>query len=321
MKLFGIAACFLTIANAERAAGKRGNTEVNNDRFIWQHPRCMADPALCDQCTFEFNTLSGNITISPEDYTNYKNCLWKINIPETKNVLLKFNKDHGFGIEYHRNCAYDKLHIYNNLNNSPSRISRFCGPKNGEMPFDGSRNLQPVGGLLEMWDTPLDTWSNRIMISFETDQKFSNFQGFDLTWESENKYNADFTNHNEALTWANGQISQLVQGELMSSIRRNTQNLLSKATLRLSAGEDRACRKSMDEKLSGFILNDLKRFDLSPMDFSSLTPSQSAVEFQKYVTVVKNIVLFYMFECNGATNAWNNRVNNLVQKYQNKVSG
>ena len=92
--------------------------------------------------------------------------------------MLKFDQSHEFGLEFHRKCGYDKLHLFkgNVAEFEPTnRIARFCGPrqngKNGKtMPWDGSRKVKKRGGVLPMWDSEFDTDSNEVIVAVDFDQ-------------------------------------------------------------------------------------------------------------------------------------------------------
>ena len=77
----------------------------------------------------------------------------RIEVSDQKTLQLQFNQTFGFGIEYHRNCAFDKIHVFDQNDNS--RLARFCGPKD-DLPYDGARKLRAIDGELEMWDLPFD---------------------------------------------------------------------------------------------------------------------------------------------------------------------
>ena len=96
-------------------------------------------------------------------------------------------------MEWHYMCGYDKLHIFTgSIENygSTNRIARFCGPKmkGWSKPFDGTRQLKNIGGVLPMWDEPYDTNTNEVIIGIDLDQgqnylfsllvKFSDFYEF-----------------------------------------------------------------------------------------------------------------------------------------------
>ena len=49
-----------SMADGERARGKRGNANLEQDRYIWKSPRCIAVPNLCDpSCMATFTEDSG----------------------------------------------------------------------------------------------------------------------------------------------------------------------------------------------------------------------------------------------------------------------
>ena len=92
--------------------------------------------------------------------------------------MLRFDQSHNFGLEFHRKCGYDKLHLFkgNLAEFEPkNRIARFCGPrqngKNGKSrPWDGARKVKKNGGVLPMWDSEFDTDSNEVIVAVDFDQ-------------------------------------------------------------------------------------------------------------------------------------------------------
>ena len=107
-----------------------------------------------------------------------QNHIYEIKAPEDYTIVLQFDQSHGFGLEFHRKCGYDKLHLFkgNFLDFKPTnRIARFCGPrqngKNGKtQPWDGSRKVKKRGGVLPMWDSEFDTESNEVIVAVDFDQ-------------------------------------------------------------------------------------------------------------------------------------------------------
>lgn len=204
MKLFNIAlGVSLTSAREPwkkggKREGKHGRTLVpTNDRWIWDHPLCITVPthASCDNnCKGDFTNESGMIRIKPEDYKDYQSCLWTIKVPENKKLMLRFDKKAGFNVEYHHKCGYDRIHIFSgSITGEQKRHARFCGPKNGEKPYDGSGKVKETNGKMPFWDVPYDLGSNQAIIGFDVDQKFVG-GGFTLRWNSVESYDFDFTN-------------------------------------------------------------------------------------------------------------------------------
>ena len=77
-------------------------------------------------------------------------------------------------MEYHHKCGYDRIHIFSGdiLTGEMQRHARFCGPKNGVKPYDGSGKVKETGGQMPFWDVPYDLGSNEAIIGFDVDQKF-----------------------------------------------------------------------------------------------------------------------------------------------------
>jgi hypothetical protein len=90
----------------------RGSSDA---KFIWQTPICLANPAspVCDpSCQIETNEHSGTIRIDGSNYENRRSCLWTIRVAATHRLVFEFEKEDGFGLEYHEYCGYDKLHVF-----------------------------------------------------------------------------------------------------------------------------------------------------------------------------------------------------------------
>lgn len=169
----------------------------------------------------------------------------------TKTLQLQFNKDHGFGIEYHRFCAYDKLHIYDNLDNS--RLARLCGPKDGDVPFDGAQKLKRTDGVMEMWDVPYDSHSNQILVAFDTDRDMDSFAGFELQWTATEVYDADFRNYRESLEWLSDKLMAIVNrrnfnGHGRSTIKKGLKNYLKVA--KNAINRNRECARGSSNPVS-----------------------------------------------------------------------
>lgn len=167
----------LALFGAEAAkngkGGKHGGVDMggDNDRWVWDTPKCLTNEKDCSQ-TIELKKWSGEIKFEAEDYVNFKNTLVTINVPG-RHIELLFDQDHEFGMEYHKQCGYDRLQIFTGTAanfDKTNRIARFCGPKKGDKPYDGSGKLKEVDGVLSMWDTKLDTLSSDVIIGIDFDQ-------------------------------------------------------------------------------------------------------------------------------------------------------
>jgi len=201
-----------------RRNGKHGRTDVtNNDRWIWDFPLCMTVPnsPSCDnECKGDFTADSGSIVIKPKDYINYQSCLWTIKVSPNKKLLFSFDKKVGFDVEYHHKCGYDRIHIFSGtIEGENKRHARWCGPKDGAKPYDGTGKVKETDGVLPFWDAPYDLGSNEAIIGFDVDQKFVG-NGFTLRWNAENMYDIDFNNVYEAHQYLEdalaGQMTQIL---------------------------------------------------------------------------------------------------------------
>ena len=102
--------------------------------------------ASCDNnCNAHYTAKSGQIVVRANQYKNYQSCLWTIDVGTGNSIEFTFDKKAGFDVEFHHKCGYDKLHIFSgNMQGKPERVARFCGPKDGEKPFDGSGKILAV---------------------------------------------------------------------------------------------------------------------------------------------------------------------------------
>ena len=62
----------------------------------------------------------------PDDYRPNKECIWRITVPKSYQVALKFQS---FEIENHDNCVYDYLEIRDGHSANSKLIGKYCGHK------------------------------------------------------------------------------------------------------------------------------------------------------------------------------------------------
>ena len=215
---------FVAVAagNGRGLGGKHGNTDVTALRYNWKEPKCITSPELCNDNVI-LTQLSGNITFDNEMYTNYKTVMYQIRLGANRRISLQFDKDFGFGMEYHNMCGYDKLHLFtgtaDNFDQS-NRIARFCGPKshNGKRPYDGSGKIKPKWGMLPIWNTPFNTYSGDIIVAVDIDQERDDFHGFRLMWNSEPVNTPDFSKFKDAVGFAKSAIIQSLLAMNMNKV-------------------------------------------------------------------------------------------------------
>jgi hypothetical protein len=219
MKLFEITGLF-AVANAQRGVssfvdfqdmlwsrvpgergGKHGRVPIATDRerYIWEYPLCVTVPDSpgCDQsCIKTFRSKSGKIVVNNDkNYQSYRSCLWTIEVPTGYEITMMFDRDAGFDVEYHQKCGYDRLHVfsgtYDDVKNTAKRHARFCGPRWGDKPYDGSRKVTQSNGRLPFWDKGYNLHDNKAFIGFDADQ--SNVgKGFVLKWWSKKTQEYNF---------------------------------------------------------------------------------------------------------------------------------
>ena len=76
-------------------------------------------------------------------------------------------------MEYDQYCGLDKLHIFKGSVEGfeqTNRIARFCGPKTGDKPWDGSRKIKEINGELAMWDSAYKTMTSAAIVAIDFDQ-------------------------------------------------------------------------------------------------------------------------------------------------------
>ena len=189
----------------------------------------------------------GSIVVT--DYNGLMSSLWTIEAPNGYKIQLKFDKEHGFAIEYHRRCFYDKLFIINK--NMRTKFARLCGPKaNQNWPFDALRKLSPLHKeALEMWDVPFDTNSDKVFVAFDTDQSY-HFRGFKLDFWFE-KTNTKLNSYRDGVNFLKNQLLAVIRAKefktngarVLSNRIRGFTNSMIRAVSRTGAGSDRSCSK------------------------------------------------------------------------------
>ena len=200
----------------------------------------------------------GNITFGSDDYQNGRSCLWKIDIPADREISLKFVDD--FDVEWHNWCAFDKVHIYDGVDNN--RLGRFCGPKQDGKhqmkPFDGARRNKPdIDGKLAFWDKFYNTQSNTVLIGFDSDQANNNFRGFTLKWTSQKIAANNFRDVEYALNYVRKNLIKRVMNEEFvdngaSVMSRSINSIIRNANKAIyDANRPRKCTRDKSEQVSG----------------------------------------------------------------------
>ena len=117
-----------------------------------------------------------------------------------------------FDVEYHHKCGYDRLHIFSGtISGEHERHARFCGPKKGAKPYDGSGKIKETNGIMPFWDEKYDLGSNEAIIGFDVDQKYVG-KGFTLRWNAVDANEIDFNNVYEAHSYLDQKLkTQIVQ--------------------------------------------------------------------------------------------------------------
>lgn len=306
-----------TMAGRADKRGKSGRRDMSNERYIWQSPRCMVNEALCDQtCNLEINQSFGNITFGSDEYQSGRSCLWKIDIPADREISLKFVDD--FDLEWHNWCAFDKVHIYDGIDNN--RLGRFCGPKQDGKhqmkPFDGARRNKPdVDGKLAFWDKFYNTQSNTVLIGFDADQDNSNFRGFTLKWTSQKIAALNFRDVEYALNYIRKNLIKRIMNEEFvdngaSVMSRSVNSLIRNANKAIyDQNRPRKCTRPKTEEVNDTLYNELVKFH---------DGNGKARNFKNYAAFAARLTLDYIRPCKNS-NSWWGRINALNRKWDKQI--
>jgi len=60
-----------------------------------------------------------------ENYGPIESRLWEVQAPKKSKIMLQFDKEFGFQVEYHRRCFYDKARVYSMSTNSNILVTSF----------------------------------------------------------------------------------------------------------------------------------------------------------------------------------------------------
>lgn len=277
----------------------------------------MVNEALCDQtCNLEINQSFGNITFGSDEYRSGRSCLWKIDIPADREISLKFVDD--FDLEWHNWCAFDKVHIYDGVDNN--RLGRFCGPKQDGKhqmkPFDGARRNKPdVDGKLAFWDKFYNTQSNTVLIGFDADQDNSNFRGFTLKWTSQKIAALNFRDVEYALNYIRKNLIKRIMNEEFvdngaSVMSRSVNSLIRNANKAIyDQNRPRKCTRPKTEEVNDTLYNELVAFH---------DGNGKARNFKNYAAFAARLTLDYIRPCKNS-NSWWGRVSALNRKWDKQI--
>merc|ERR1712050_522199 len=294
---------------------------ANNDRWIWDYPLCMTVPnhSSCDNdCKGDFTTDSGSIVIKPNNYKNYLSCLWTIKVAPNKKLIFNFEKKAGFDVEYHKKCGYDRIHIFSGtIEGDSTRHARFCGPKEGDKPYDGTGKVVETDGVMPFWDAPYDLGSNQAIIGFDVDQRFTG-EGFTLKWNSVAMYEIDFNNVFEAHQYLDEALNKQMATQLLfektkikSKYQKKIRNLLTKSKRAIEnnpagTGEKkRRCAKQQDQSVTAGVVQQIK----DVYDASQAT-------FRETADAMKALLKEYLGKCKVANTSWPDKLEKLASSIE-----
>jgi len=314
---FSLATLALLAEGAQNGkGGKHGGIEMggDNERWVWDTPKCLSNSADCSQ-TIELTDLSGEIKFNAEDYVNFKNSLYTISLPG-RHIQLQFDQDHDFGMEFHKQCGFDRLQIFTGnaaTFDKTNRIARFCGPKKGSKPFDGSGKLKEVDGVMPMWDEELNTMSSDVLIGLDLDQDFDGYSGFTLkytsfaivppvldTFQKTAKWNEEtIKSMVNLLEWKNPKAAQ-------KSINSYFANVYKRASI-----PNQKCNKKWEAPVSGDLQSWMKEDFAMSMD-ASMDNVTSFMNKQNF------LMLEYVGSCKGAA-GWPRKYQSIIRKLRNNL--
>jgi len=304
-----------TIAGKADSRAKSGRQDISNDRYIWQTPRCLTVPDMCDAgCNEVITTSFGEINFTAEDYATKKHCLWTIDIPADREIKLQFTR---MDLEYHNRCGYDKVHVFDGTDQQ--RLGRFCGPKqdgskSGMRPYDGSKKNKPINGVMEFWDTPYETNSHTILIGFDSDINNNDFDGFTLKWSSTKIHTSNFRSVEFALDYVQRNLLKRVHKQdfadngvivlkrAVHSIVRNAKNSIS--------NRPRKCARQMSDDVSDDVYSDLIKLNDGNGELIR--------SFKNYSQMIPKLVLDYIGTCRGSQR-WNRTAARLLSKWDREI--
>lgn len=265
--------------------------------------------ASCDNnCNAHYTAKSGQIVVRANQYKNYQSCLWTIDVGTGNSIEFTFDKKAGFDVEFHHKCGYDKLHIFSgNMQGKPERVARFCGPKDGEKPFDGSGQIKETNGVMPFWDAAFDIKNSQAVIGFDVDQK-NVANGFVLKWNTvlgNNVIEIDFHNVFEAHEYLEETLKRkmltiyFVKDGAKEKYQAKIMKLLEKAHTAISnnpaskGSKKRRCAKLETESVTPEVVQQIKDVYVS-----------RNVGFTQTVEAMINLLAEYLGNCRRANTSW-----------------
>ena len=114
---------FLTVLNgisAEKNDRPKGpHVSMSEIRTNWKDAVCIVEPDSCQETIVIKGETEGSIELTKEDYKPKMHQKWVIEVPSNMEIKLQWEK---MDLEWHRFCAYDKVHIVDA--NRGSRLGR-----------------------------------------------------------------------------------------------------------------------------------------------------------------------------------------------------
>lgn len=299
-------------------------------RYLWHNPMCRdINTCQCGGFLGSGSVKNGEITVgtatsvpdmdeSNVHYDMRQSCMWHITVPKGYNLMMQFDRDFGFDVEYHNFCGFDKIHLINGHygpNLTFDKVARFCGPRSGETggdrPWDGKRKIFDDTGNMEFWDVPYTFENNKATVAWDSDQTQTR-SGWKLKWwavpkQGEKMMTVDTLQG--ALHIISQKIRPLIQDQNTVPIRvkRNQLKQLDNVMIRLE--------KAVSEKgpLGEKSCSDMESWEPPSDKLRSLLLEEHSLE--KWLSKGGPIVSYAQYYIGRCKNYnWDQRVNNIWMK-------
>ena len=170
------------------------------DRYIADDPlcpdiaTCYGDPSNSGmKCKGRLYTNSkGRIRLQSKQkkYASTFNCRWEIKGPKDSKVRIKITQGYKkFGIEHHKICGNDRLHVQSITGD---RYGRLCSTAAAEgttyngLPAPYTYNKEKIQS--KYWQDWIQLPTNHLVIGFDSDRLYEHNRGFRLVYEIVNEY-------------------------------------------------------------------------------------------------------------------------------------
>lgn len=174
---------------------------VDNFRYIMDDPICP-DIETCKTKNPEckgrrYTNKKGKLRLQSrtKQYASNFHCRWEIVAPEDKKIRLRITQGKSkFGIEHHKSCGFDRLHIQSGVpeDKGNHRFGRLCSTKvdDGKTYNGISAHMSQNRVKIESykWQDWITLPTNHLVIAFDTDRIDTKNRGFRLVYEFTDEY-------------------------------------------------------------------------------------------------------------------------------------